>query len=819
MKRRILLFIFMSFLLSNTYASNWIGGTGDWSDPTNWNPAALPTTADDVTIYSGEVTVDLAGAVCKSIVLANSATLTVSSGMILSVDGAAFYGIRLNGVGVEVTNNGTINITNSARNGILSQGGLGIVNNGTITINGTTGFYHALDNRKPFHNTASGILNIDNTVTGSGILNFTGTQVFDNDGIINISLASSIGYYGIDNLAEFDNSGTINIGSSSAAVGRGGIFNEAASVSFSNTGTINIAYTGNNFPAIDNRKVFNNMGTIDIGTSVSRGIDNNTGTFTNGSSSTITIAKGSLNNIFNRGANAVFSNSGVLSLMGTSTNGQAGINSTAEFTNLATGSINIDDTQAQGVLNSGTFTNLGPLNIGVTTAVNTTGLENNGDFTNQSSIIVGGTVGFFGVRNNKNFTNNGLLQIDNVKRQALYNNHLSLAIFNNNGMIKIGLNGLCEHRGIDNNGTFNNNQNASIEIKDVSFEAIFTTDGVFSNFGSYMHIVDGSSYYAIRGTAASSSFVNKPTGQIFTGKTIEGNQFINEGTLNPGNSPGRTQIDHKYVGNVGAIFNIELGGTMPETEYDQVNFMGTDTKDITNTTLAVGLINGHVPAIGNTYDVVIGTGYTGPFVSESLPAAPAGTMWEVDYTTDPNKVTLKLIAILPVNLISFKAEKYDGSTLLHWETASEINNRGFTIERSSDGQRWTALEFIDGSGNSNRLNSYNYMDKSPLLSSNYYRLKQVDFDGKFDYSSIVMVEFDSKEKNIISLYPNPANEKIFINNVNQESYMVEISNQIGEIVMKQEVNSSIDISNLQSGIYFIKILSLTGSSLHRIIKN
>lgn len=92
---------------------------------------------------------------------------------------------------------------------------------------------------------------------------------------------------------------------------------------------------------------------------------------------------------------------------------------------------------------------------------------------------------------------------------------------------------------------------------------------------------------------------------------------------------------------------------------------------------------------------------------------------------------------LPIELISFNTRKYDNANMLMWEVASEMNNDYFTLEKSSDGINWLVIETIQGAGTSQEQKKYNTLDFNILPIINYYRLKQTDFDGRFEYSEII----------------------------------------------------------------------------------
>jgi len=111
-------------------------------------------------------------------------------------------------------------------------------------------------------------------------------------------------------------------------------------------------------------------------------------------------------------------------------------------------------------------------------------------------------------------------------------------------------------------------------------------------------------------------------------------------------------------------------------------------------------------------------------------------------------------SLLPVELLKFTATRINDDILLEWATATEINNDYFLIERSSDGAQFFPLDFVDGAGNSSSTIEYEYMDFQAHRGFNYYRLKQIDFDGSFEYSQVVTINLSNAEAKIF-LFPNP----------------------------------------------------------------
>lgn len=169
--------------------------------------------------------------------------------------------------------------------------------------------------------------------------------------------------------------------------------------------------------------------------------------------------------------------------------------------------------------------------------------------------------------------------------------------------------------------------------------------------------------------------------------------------------------------------------------------------------------------------------------------------------------------LLPVELTTFSAKKFNHSTHLTWQTASEINNEGFEIERSHDSKTWETIGFIAGHGNTNQATTYEYQDRQPLAGMNYYRLKQMDFDGAFEYSKVVSVRMENNA-GAISVYPNPVSSDftLAVNMDKTTEGQIQIFDYSGKIIFQDVVNLTegfnqlpVSTDNLQSGIYFVQM--------------
>ncbi|MBK8194640.1 MAG: T9SS type A sorting domain-containing protein [Lewinellaceae bacterium] len=118
-------------------------------------------------------------------------------------------------------------------------------------------------------------------------------------------------------------------------------------------------------------------------------------------------------------------------------------------------------------------------------------------------------------------------------------------------------------------------------------------------------------------------------------------------------------------------------------------------------------------------------------------------------------VTVICLGALPVKLTDFKALIHSEGVRLFWSTATEKDNLGYDIERSGDNRNWTTLGFVPGNGTSASPNTYDFMDRDPLAGVNYYRLKQMDTDGKYEYSPMVIADVRANALSF-EVYPNPS---------------------------------------------------------------
>lgn len=200
-----------------------------------------------------------------------------------------------------------------------------------------------------------------------------------------------------------------------------------------------------------------------------------------------------------------------------------------------------------------------------------------------------------------------------------------------------------------------------------------------------------------------------------------------------------------------------------------------------------------------------------------LPASCCGVVSSFQLTNLSNICNTPL----PLDLVSFRGENKNNINHLYWTSASEINFDYFIVERSSDGNSFEKIALIKANENSSQLQNYFFADKFPLTGINYYRLKQVDFNGVFTFSKTISIEnksdgfncnISTESNHTYSLHCNqPGNASISILNVQ--------GNLLEEFILNTNDNVIIDLSKYPFGIYILKIHSPEKNQTYKLVKN
>lgn len=189
--------------------------------------------------------------------------------------------------------------------------------------------------------------------------------------------------------------------------------------------------------------------------------------------------------------------------------------------------------------------------------------------------------------------------------------------------------------------------------------------------------------------------------------------------------------------------------------------------------------------------------------------------------------TYSVVGPLPVTLISFDAYKQESSVLLKWETSTEINSSHYIIERSADAVNFSYLGEVKSENNSMGA-KYSLPDEKPLKGYNYYRIKMVDIDGKYEYTPTRHVIFDGYESIAeIKVYPNPSQGTLFVEIPvlrNLEPMVVNITNSFGQVIKQQKTDTNAkkleyDLSSLAKGVYYIQVKSKSFQKVEKVVLN
>jgi hypothetical protein len=280
--------------------------------------------------------------------------------------------------------------------------------------------------------------------------------------------------------------------------------------------------------------------------------------------------------------------------------------------------------------------------------------------------------------------------------------------------------------------------------------------------------------------------------------TLNANPFTNNGSVVPGNNVGTLTFNNNFT-NAGTL-TMDISSA---TLFDKLVVNGTATA---GGTLSVNF-GSYAPTTGQTFQIISATAYAGNFSSLSITPNTIPAMYA-------NGV-LTISSVLPIDLLYFTGKNEGRVNVLKWATANlssgthdEVNNKGFEIQRlNSTTQRWDVLGFVPAQRrDASRL--YDFMDKMPFGIS-YYRLRQIDNDGKATFSNIVNIVMEGKTS--LSVYPNPAGDDLTVQyngdaiDLSSGTHDFEIFNIVGQSVLQGKIRQSVDVSRLAAGTYIVKV--------------
>ncbi len=742
--------------------------------------------------------------------LTNSGVITNTSTGIINSPGSFVH--MLSG---SLVNNGTFNLTGgsfmnsgsfiSTTGGTLNLHGGLFTNMATLTHN-TAALTIVFGASGSLENKAGATLNADShfTVDG-GTLTNVGT----------ITLGSGV-FFTLKGNATLLNSGTINVG-----VGLGFLFvGESTPGILTNTGVVNVPNGGG--MRVSNGDINNNAGgSISnaglLWVSGGAGRYNHYGSLTGGGTIKIDIG-GQVRNYTNllfalgvqvfdftagelynqTGATITINNAYDEIFMRTSIHNLAG--ATITFNNIFTLAgpsntfLNLGTVSSTGGgyirlfqstwNNSGTFGQLF-LQLDGGTFYNTGGTAN---FDGQVAAGAPSTISnISGTMNFNGFTSNSAPLNSSISWNNTGNFNLNadfypyVTTFLNNGSLNLGSKTMVVFPGqtMTNNGTLNTGTGVFL-----TWLGNFTNNGIIKGAGE----------------------IQSSSGVFTYGSAAE---------FQPGSSPGKLNIADAAGHNLGSsTYHCEINGTTQGVTYDWLAINGPAT--LTDAHLVVDW-GSYTPTAGESFDIMTFTSRTGTFASTTIPPV-AGINFTVSYTS--TKVTLNA-QVLPVELIDFQAVAENEKTKLWWSTASELNADRFEVERSTDGFSFEKIGGKQAAGTTTAQQSYSFIDEKPLPGMNYYRLRQVDFDGAFEYSKVVSVDFQNLHEfeKLVRAYPNPVTDFLHIELPAEGGFQVGLFDATGRRLLSQTAPKHFDVRHLPSGIYFLEIKELASgrAAVQRVV--
>jgi hypothetical protein len=203
------------------------------------------------------------------------------------------------------------------------------------------------------------------------------------------------------------------------------------------------------------------------------------------------------------------------------------------------------------------------------------------------------------------------------------------------------------------------------------------------------------------------------------------------------------------------------------------------------------------------------------------------TIYGVSPSCYGNEATAYVPEYVPVELISFKGSAIGNEVTLNWITATELNNLGFEVQTRTGGEYQT-IGFVEGNGTTTESQSYSFTDKNIENGTYYYRLKQIDFDGTFEYSNEITIEVDIPVNYFLSQnYPNPFNPTTTIKYSLAKEGLVtlrvfdllgkEVTTLVNEHQQAGTFNANFDGSDLASGVYYYQLKSGDYSDVKKLM--
>lgn len=182
-------------------------------------------------------------------------------------------------------------------------------------------------------------------------------------------------------------------------------------------------------------------------------------------------------------------------------------------------------------------------------------------------------------------------------------------------------------------------------------------------------------------------------------------------------------------------------------------------------------------------------------------------------------LSLTRSTVLPVELTQFTGQNTERGNLLKWTTASEENNAGFEIQKSNNGRDFGAIGYVAGNGTTFQLQRYTFLDEDVSTGIAYYRLKQLDTNGEYEYSEIISLQAKTWGNQVVSIYPNPVSHTLYLE---EGQGMASLFNALGQCVLQVRIvdaRHALNLEELRRGVYTLHLqLEKGGVFTQQVVK-
>lgn len=788
-----------------------------------------------VTIENGEtMTVKNGGTFTNKSTLINNGTFDLNLGgeLVLDSDPASLPGGTFNwqdGSTISIGENGDLALSNSLvidSDKILKVDGT-LRNFGHSLTIGTNGSLIVNDSFI-LHTTGTLSSNFNGIITLNGLLEFQDNSTLTNNGTLDLNSEGQIFFNaGSDSMPE----GVFNWNSGLIRIGTNATLDVAGTHTIPPNGTLDI------FGIMELNGFIINNGTWNLNEVGNLILNNSSSSWPDG------------NFVWEQGSTMTVGSNGILTLTNTTKTIEVGTTLQVDgklnmtLTNSNPRQLNVNGT----LINNGTITHKNGYGVHISgvlnnenifTVKNSTGvsklvikndgvINNNGTLTNNRTFTVslGGTFnnhGSFFMKNNGILGNSGEIYLKSGGEWVLDTNPAAWPngnfIWETGSSMTIGVDGNLEltssktieigntlkvegvleldgfftlNPKLTNKGTFENNGTVTITSSgELVNEGTLILNGILDNNGTFTSngILNGQGQLA--GTA---NFINPVSG-----------------TISPGLSPGCFDFNTDFTNS--GFLEIELADGNYCDHFDRIIVTGDA---IVDGEIDISFIDDIEPN-ETTFTILTATGTITGTPTINWPTGYDGD-FEIDNTTSPSELIVTFLIPLPVELTYFQAGLNSKNKVrLEWQTASEQNNLGFEIEHSTNNNDWEVIGFVDGRGTTTEFISYNFLDQFPKDGFNYYRLKQIDFDGAFEYSKTRAIKVNHAGLDIL-VYPNPTSDELHIDLSQAMTFLsqnlsgqIQLFNSLGTSISSFEISGNdpstiLHLRDYPKGIYALFI--------------